>query len=243
MSLKFDSAKKLRKEKKKWKVETPEDLERMENEFLKQRMFGKEPTIKGQVRISAGKVKNFNIDIPRNTRPLTDRMKVRVFDILGSDIANKTILDLFAGSGSFGLEALSRGAQSATFVDASRHSENIIQENVDKTGFTSISNVIKQKADEFLTQAVEDGDIYDIIFMDPPYKLYNRKKLFKIEEMVNNSGKLLEGIANPKTKKFKGAIIMKHPRRYPIDQLKLESLKKVDTYDFGLNSISLFIVA
>ena len=78
--------------------------------------------------------------------------------------------------------------------------------------------------------------------MDPPYKLYNTKRLFKIENVVNNASQLLEGIKNPNSKKFKGVLIVKHPRRYPIDNLKLEYLKKVETYEFGLNSISFFIV-
>ena len=82
MSLKHDSFKKVRKEKNKWRLNTPEDFEEMEDTFLKERMQSKEPTITTTVRITAGKAKNFNLEVPKATRPMTDRMKIRIFDIL-----------------------------------------------------------------------------------------------------------------------------------------------------------------
>lgn len=239
MGLKFDSAKKLRKEKAKWKYSSPEELIALEEEYSRDQLRHSEPTIKGQVRISAGKAKNVLIDIPKKTRPVTDRMKVRIFDILGADIAKRNILDLYAGSGSFGLEALSRGATFATFIDASKHAERILIGNVKKTGFLTESLVIKEKVEDFLSKEARTKETYDIIFIDPPYKLYNKKRLYKIEEMVNKTSKLLPG----RKAKFPGAILMKHPRRYPIEKLELETVKIAETFDFGLNSISLLIVA
>ena len=87
MSLKHDSFKKLRKDKNKWKVETPEEFDERENTFLKERLQSKEPTIYTTVRITAGKAKNFTLEVPKATRPMTDRMKVRVFNILKEDIS------------------------------------------------------------------------------------------------------------------------------------------------------------
>jgi 16S rRNA (guanine966-N2)-methyltransferase len=243
MSLKFDSSKKLRKDKVKHKVETWEEYEQREEEFLKERLQSKEPTISAQVRITGGSAKNFHIDIPRTTRPLTDRMKVRIFDLLKEDIVRKSILDLYAGSGSFGLECLSRGAKEATFVDASKQAFQIISSNIAHAGFLPQSTVIKSKVEEYLSKTVKEGKTFDIIFIDPPYKLYNTKRLFKIQEMINNASLLLPGVANRATTKFKGAVIIKHPRRYPIDKLELKHIKKVETYDFGLNSISFFILS
>lgn len=133
MSLKHDSFKKIRKEKNKWRLDTPEDFIEMEDTFLKERLMSKEPTIKTTVRITGGKARNFILEVPKATRPMTDRMKVRVFDILREDIVNKNILDLYAGAGSFGLEALSRGAKSATFVDASKNAEAVLKKNVAHT--------------------------------------------------------------------------------------------------------------
>ena len=242
MSLKFDSAKKLRKEKSKHKVRSWEEYEEREQKFLKEKYLHKEPTISGSVRIAGGKAKNFKLEIPKSSRPLTDRMKVRIFDILSKDIANKTILDLYAGTGSFGLEALSRGAKKATFVEASKKAEPILKKNISHTGFLSQSEVIKEKVEDFLTGAKEKEKGYEIIFMDPPYKLFNTKRVHKMEKTINSVALLLPGLKYPKKKIFKGALIIKHPRKYPLKKLELEKVKRVETYNFGLNSISLFIV-
>ena len=242
MSLKFDSSKKLRKEKTKHKVESWEDFEQREQAFLKERFLSKEPTISASVRITGGKAKNFKIEIPRNTRPLTDRMKVRIFDAIGRDIANKTVLDLYAGAGSFALESLSRGAKEATLVDASKQADLVIRKNIAHTGFLPQAEVIKSKVEDFLVKYKDTDRNWDIIFMDPPYKLYNTKRVFKMQETINSISKFLPGIQNPNKRQFKGALVIKHPKRYPIDTLELEHIKKVDTYEFGLNSISLYIV-
>ncbi len=242
MSLKFDSSKKLRKEKTKHKVESWEDFEEREQIFLKEKFLSKEPTISTFVRITAGKAKNFKIEIPRNTRPLTDRMKVRVFDALGKDIANKTVLDLYAGAGSFALEALSRGAKEATLVDASKQADLVIRKNIAHTGFLPQAEIVKSKVEDFIQKNKDSGRVWDIIFMDPPYKLYNTKRVFKMQEIINRVSEFLPAVTNSKLKGFKGAMIIKHPKRYPIDTLELKHIKKVDTYEFGLNSISLYIV-
>ena len=108
MSLRFNSAKKLRKDKKKWKVSSFEEYTAREDAFLKERLLNKEPTITGQVRITAGRAKNFLLNIPKTTRPMTDRMKVKIFDVLREDVFDKRVLDLYAGTSSFALDALSR---------------------------------------------------------------------------------------------------------------------------------------
>ena len=151
-------------------MESWEDFEKREAALLKLLLLNKEPTIQGKVRIISGKAKNILIDIPRNTRVLTDRLKTTVFDLLGSDIANKNVLDLYAGSGSFGLEAISRGAESCTFVEASRGTEKILMDNIRKTGFLTETNIIRSKVEDFLPQAIGQELHFDIIILDPPYK-------------------------------------------------------------------------
>jgi 16S rRNA (guanine966-N2)-methyltransferase len=243
MSLKYDSFKKLRKEKNKWKVDTPEEFEQREDQFLKERLMHKDPTISTFVRITAGKVKNFKLDIPRITRPLTDRMKVKIFDILREDIFNKKILDLYAGAGSFGLEALSRGAKHVTFVEASKRADLVIKNNVAKTGFLLDTEIIRSKVEDYLYKKTKDDPIetFDIIFLDPPYKLFNSKKTFKMESVINMSSLLLPGVQNPSTNKFKGALILKHPKRYPLEKISLDNIELIDSQEFGLNTISFFI--
>ena len=244
MSLKYDSFKKLRKEKKKWKVETSEEFEEREDTFLKERLLHKDPTISTFVRITAGKVKNFKLDIPKTTRPLTDRMKVKIFDILREDIFNRNILDLYAGAGSFGLEALSRGARSVTFVEASKNADLVIKSNVAKTGFLLQTEIIRSKTEDYLFKQTNSDPkpMFDIIFLDPPYKLFNSKKTFKMESVLNMASQLLPAVQNPDTSRFKGALILKHPKRYPLERLSLDSVELLESEEFGLNTISFFIV-
>lgn len=245
MSLKHDSFKKVRKEKNKWRLDTPEDFIEMEDTFLKERMLAKEPTITTTVRITGGKARNFVLEVPKATRPMTDRMKVRVFDILREDIVNKNILDLYAGAGSFGLEALSRGAKSCTFVDASKNANIVLKKNVAHTGFLIESDIIKEKVEDYLFRILhEEEDVsFDIIFMDPPYKLFNTKKTFKMEQIINMASELLPGVQDKKTKKWKGAFILKHPKRYDLSKIEIKNLRLVESINFGLNVISFFIAS
>lgn len=244
MSLKHDSFKKLRKDKKKWKVSTPQEFEEREDAFLKMRLINKEPTIDTFVRISGGKAKNFKLEIPKTTRPLTDRMKIKIFDILREDIVNKDILDLYAGTGSFGLEALSRGAKTATFVDASKNAYFTLQKNISHTGYLPESEIIKLKTEDYLHKQsnLKKPPAFDIIFLDPPYKLFNTKNTYKMEKIINMASLLIPGIQDSKTNRFKGAIIIKHPKRYPIDKLIIKGMNKLETYRIGLNCISIYIV-
>jgi 16S rRNA (guanine966-N2)-methyltransferase len=243
MSLKYDSAKKLRKERNKWKVKTPEEFDEREKVFLREKILHKEPTIKTFVRITTGEAKNFKLEIPKTTRPLTDRMKVQIFDILQKDIYKKKVLDLYAGSGSFGLEALSRGADHTTFVEASKNAIYILQKNVSSTGFLLDSEVIKSKVAEYLYKKnnEESMETFDIIFLDPPYKLFNTKKTYKMEEIINMASNLLPGVQGSR-EKFKGALILKHPKKYPLEKLSLDNIKLLESYNFGLNTISFYIV-
>jgi 16S rRNA (guanine(966)-N(2))-methyltransferase RsmD len=238
MSLKIDSAKKLRKEKSKWKNSGNwKEVAKKEEEFHKRRLRQKSPTIKGQVRVTAGSAKNIRIDIPKTTRPLTDRMKVRIFDILKKDIVDRTILDLYAGTGSFAIEALSRGAKNATLIDAAKQAEHILKKNVVKTGFASKTKVIRSKVDEYLNKTIKEDKKFEIIFMDPPYKLFNTKKTMRMQNIINMASKLL-----PLKEEFKGVIIIKHPKRYPLEKLEFDHLKIFETYRFGLNSVTFLIV-
>jgi 16S rRNA (guanine966-N2)-methyltransferase len=226
----------------KWKMKSIEEFEQKEKELMKKMLQNKEQNIKGTVRIIAGSAKNTQLNIPKNTRPLTDRLKTTIFDVLSSDIYKKSVLDLYAGSGSFGLEALSRGATSATFVDTSKSSYYILNQNVEKAGFTNSTEVIKEKVEDFLGSQKNSEESYDIIFLDPPYKKFNTKSLTEIENVLNMSKTLLPGFQEKSRQKFKGALILKHPRKYPVEKLELNELQKISTYDFGLNAISIYIV-
>lgn len=99
-------------------------------------------------------------------RPTTDMVKESVFNIIQFDIEGRRVLDLFAGTGQLGIEALSRGAASAVFVDESTEAVRLVRENLKNMGVEDKSVVTKGDAIAFLKR----GDQYDIIFLDPPYE-------------------------------------------------------------------------
>ncbi|MBQ5911444.1 MAG: 16S rRNA (guanine(966)-N(2))-methyltransferase RsmD [Clostridia bacterium] len=101
-----------------------------------------------------------------NVRPTSDKVKEGIFSAIQFDIEGRRFLDLFAGSGQMGLEALSRGAKSATFVDSSAESVKVCKENIASLGFEESSRLIRSDALSFLSLC---GDKFDIAFLDPPY--------------------------------------------------------------------------
>ena len=126
------------------------------------------------MRIITGKAKGIVLKAPIGdlTRPTADRVKEAVFSMLQFDIEDRSVLDLFAGSGQLGLEALSRGAKEATFVDKSKDSIKLIRENAEKTKLLENALIFQADYVEFLQK--NKGKSYDIIFLDPPYagKMY-----------------------------------------------------------------------
>lgn len=132
------------------------------------------------MRIIAGKAKGTRLVPPRDksVRPTLDRVREALFSILGSDIEGALFLDLFAGTGANGIEALSRGAAHCDFVDSDSRSLELIRENLKKTGFVDSAGVFQ--AD------IPDGSVslrslrapYDIIFADPPRDFCRETELF-----------------------------------------------------------------
>lgn len=119
------------------------------------------------MRIIAGTAGSIPLKVPRSlTRPTTDRVREAVFSVLGGKLDGARVLDLFAGSGSLGLEALSRGAAEATFVESNSPACTIIGENVQKTRLTG-SRVQHRDVLSFLSTAAIGH--YDLVFADPPY--------------------------------------------------------------------------
>lgn len=101
-----------------------------------------------------------------DVRPTTDRVKEAIFSIIQFEIEGRKILDLFAGSGQLGIEALSRGARSATFIDKNKDSVAVVNENLKSTGLDKNALVKNVDSVSFLKTS---RDFYDIVFLDPPY--------------------------------------------------------------------------
>lgn len=102
-----------------------------------------------------------------DVRPTSQKVKEAVFSAIQFDIEGRRVLDLFAGSGQLGIEALSRGARNAVFVDNSAASIKVIKQNLENVGFENISKVYTSDYSSF---AAMSRDTFDIVFLDPPYK-------------------------------------------------------------------------
>jgi len=105
----------------------------------------------------------------RETRPTSDRVKETLFNILGDRVVDASFLDLFAGSGDVGIEALSRGAERAVFVESSRRAAQVIRENLASCGISSGYLVLCKTVASALTLLEGRGERFDLIFLDPPY--------------------------------------------------------------------------
>jgi 16S rRNA (guanine966-N2)-methyltransferase len=119
------------------------------------------------MRVIAGSVGGIRLEVPKiGVRPTMDRVKAAIFSGLGNDIIDARVLDLFAGSGAMGIEALSRGAGSALFVEKAPDAITAIERNLVKTKFSG--RIRKRDVFTFLEQP-STTETYDIIFADPPY--------------------------------------------------------------------------
>jgi 16S rRNA (guanine(966)-N(2))-methyltransferase RsmD len=123
------------------------------------------------MRVVGGEAKGRTILCPggRRLRPTADRVKESLFSLLGP-LTGSTFLDLFAGSGNVGLEALSRGGRSALFVERDRDLAKVIRENLRLLGFAERGEVLTLEAKAGLKRLVAQGARFDILFADPPYE-------------------------------------------------------------------------
>jgi 16S rRNA (guanine(966)-N(2))-methyltransferase RsmD len=123
------------------------------------------------MRVIAGMYGGRRIAAPSGsrTRPTSDRVREALFSILGARVDGARVLDLFAGSGALGIEALSRGAESAVFVDDAPAAVRAIRANLDALG--AGAEIRRADALRFLGAAPGSGAQYDLVFLDPPYRL------------------------------------------------------------------------
>lgn len=120
------------------------------------------------MRVISGKARGVNLKTPEGvlTRPTIDRVKEALFSIINFDIPASNVLDLFGGTGQLGIEALSRGAKSAVFVDQREDACKLIKENLRRTKLEQDAKVVRMDYLDYLKRCREK---YDIIFLDPPY--------------------------------------------------------------------------
>ena len=121
-------------------------------------------------------------DLPGlDTRPTTDKVKESIFNIVQCDVEGRKVLDLVAGTGQLGIEALSRGAEKCAFVDQSRAAAKVVAENLETTGFSNAARLVQADALSFLSSCRER---FGLAFLDPPYDTeLLEKALFRMAEI------------------------------------------------------------
>jgi len=186
------------------------------------------------MRITGGSGAGIRLETPgvrdQKTRPATDRLREAIFSSLGTDLQSSTVLDLFAGTGSYGLEALSRGASHLTFVEKNRKNTALIQRNK-----AALENSFSLQAESriFTANACESGPWldrpYDFVFIDPPYEIYPR-----ITKQLETLCKLMLA-TNPQT-----MFCMEMPGNRESTDLQLQEIKRFGKKQSG-PSMRLFV--
>lgn len=174
------------------------------------------------MRVISGSLRGRKLKTPENydVRPTTDNVKESIFNIIQFDIEGRRVLDLFAGTGQLGIECLSRGADSAVFVDQSRESVRIIRENLKACGLSA--PVLQQDALSFL----KGCGGFDLIFIDPPYDsgLYE-----PVLEVINSVDILSDG----------GIIVCESRRENILPEMSLPYVKRKE-YNYGRVKLTLY---
>ena len=169
------------------------------------------------MRIVGGKYRHRLISFPddmAHTRPTKDRIREAIFSALG-DINNALVLDLYAGSGAMGLEALSRGAKKCTFVDVSSIAIKVIKDNINNLKISEAEYlVIKDQDTNALKKFKNDKTKFDIVFLDPPYEVGQYSQIVDIlinDDLLNENSVIvieankdidLENVAYQKKKEY-----------------------------------------
>lgn len=171
-------------------------------------------------RIITGLYKGQKLAVPASARPMTDRVKTSLFDILGEKIVDARVADLYAGSGNLGFESLSRGAEHVTFVEIDQNAIEIIQQNANKLKISQEKFLlIPDDAQQFSN--FRDSS-FEILFLDPPF---DKSETFSLDGI----GKLLDE---------HGIIILKYPEK---EELQVpDSLQTIFKKNIGKNQL-LFI--
>lgn len=185
------------------------------------------------IRISGGTAKGRKIDYKKvsakgtdKLRPTSSKVREAIFDILRDRIIGSTFVDLYAGSGGVGIEALSRGAGCTIFVETNPLRIKIIEQLIDEFGFKNKAIVKRSKAYDFLEKEAKKGGSFDIIFLDPPYQ---SEELMKVLPLIGKTGLL----------KPDGLLIAEHFSKKTLPE-KIEGLRMVKSYRYGDTSLTLY---
>lgn len=163
--------------------------------------------------------KRLELPSPNLTRPVSEKARGAIFNMLGSQVVEAAVLDLYAGSGSLGLEALSRGAKSAAFVEQHSRVAAVIGQNIDELAVGDQVQVFTRTAEQFLRHIKAE---YDVILMDPPYAKFDIA-------IVEQAGNLLQ---------YGGTLVLSTSSKAEVGEVK--GLEMVRQKVYGDSMISVF---
>jgi 16S rRNA (guanine(966)-N(2))-methyltransferase RsmD len=182
------------------------------------------------MRIVAGTARGRALAAPKPTsrhiRPTADRVRETLFNILGQWLDGQTVLDLYAGTGALGLEAVSRGASRAVLVDQDKEALSLCRQNTDHLGFGEQVEILAQPVGRAMEGLGKRGQTFDLIFADPPYAA---RAVQEVLEGVARAGLLAPG----------GTVIVEHDKREPAPESH-EGFSRVDGRVFGDTMVSFF---
>ena len=149
------------------------------------------------LKIIAGQYKSQKIEYPKNglTRPVNQKVRGAIFNVLSSIVQDSIILDLFAGSGALGIEAISRGAKQAVFVDNSIEACKTIKKNIANLKVAVPTEIIKKDVNKYLDEV---NDKFDIVFIDPPYAEFSPELANRALNLLKSTGVLVVSCSSKK---------------------------------------------
>jgi 16S rRNA (guanine966-N2)-methyltransferase len=121
------------------------------------------------VRISGGEARGTKLRVPKGARPASERVRQAVFSSIGDSVRDARVLDLYCGSGAYGLEALSRGATRATFVDSDARAMEACGANAEASGLGPVTRLRRSPVEAYLRRQASRDAPFDLVFVDPPY--------------------------------------------------------------------------
>jgi 16S rRNA (guanine(966)-N(2))-methyltransferase RsmD len=180
------------------------------------------------MRITAGTMRGRRLKVPSGLalRPTSDKVKEALFNILSSQIEGATLLDLYAGTGSIGIDALSRGARNVIFVEINKKHLQYLKANLASFHFGGQVEVFAADAVDFLRKAKKQKRSFDIIFMDPPYQSI---EIEKILPMIQEGDMITD----------QGLVVIEHFHKKILPE-RVENLSFLKKYKYGETVLSFY---
>jgi len=181
------------------------------------------------LRVISGKYKGkklIGFDL-EGTRPTQDRVKMSVFSMIQEKISDSTVLDLFAGTGNLGIEAISNGARHVTFVDSSKNAIRVIQKNTEK--IQENYAILLEDYQKVLDRFSKENRKFDIIFLDPPYQMDNLSSILEFlvkKDLLEKSSLVICELEHDHLKDNYGPLVLWKEKKYGYKQVKIYRREK-----------------